>query len=268
MTTLGLIAGNGELPLLLARGARALGHRVVVAACEGETNPAVAAVADECEWVRLGQLGRLIRVFTSRQIQQAVIAGSVAPGNAFQNLSLDLRMIALAARLKVRNPATILAAMAEELSRDGIELLDPRPFLGGHLPSAGTLSRRQPDHGQREEIEFGLRVARAVSAQDIGLSVVVKQGLVLAVEAFEGTDACLRRGGLLAGERGGAVAVQVAKPNHDFRFGIPGIGVRTIESCVAGKVAVLAFEAGRTLLLDQPAVLAAANANGLSLVAV
>jgi DUF1009 family protein len=268
VTTLGIIAGNGELPRLLARSARALGHRVVIAACEGETNPAVAEVADECEWVRLGELGRLIRVFTSRQIGQAVIAGSIAPGKAFQNLRLDLRMIAMAARLKVRTPATVLRAMADELRRDGIELLDPRPFLRDQVPSVGTLSRRQPDHGQCADVEFGLRVSRAVSAQDIGQTVVVKQGLVLAVEAFEGSAECLRRGGLLAGERGGAVAVKVAQPNHDFRFDIPCIDLRTIEACVAGKVAVLAVEAGRTLLLDQPAMIKAADRDGLVLVAV
>jgi DUF1009 family protein len=268
VTTLGIIAGNGDLPLLLARSARAQGHRVVIAACEGETNPAVAEVADECEWVRLGELGRLIRVFTSRQIGQAVIAGSIAPGNAFQNLRLDLRMIAMAARLKVRNPASVLRAMADELGRDGIELLDPRSFLRDQIPSVGILSRRQPNHGQREDIEFGLGVARAVSAQDVGKTVVVKQGLVLAVEAFEGSAECLRRGGLLAGERGGAVAVKVTQSNHDFRFDIPCIDLRTIEACVAGKVAVLAVEAGHTVLLDKSAAIEAVDANGLVLVAV
>lgn len=268
MTTVGIIAGTGEFPLLLARSARAQGHRVVVAACEGETDPAVAGVADECEWVRVGQLNRLSRVFTSRGIHHAVLAGSIAPGNVFKNLSLDLRMIAVAARLKVRNPASILGAIADELRQDGIELLDPRPFLGEHVPAHGTLSQRAPDSVQQTAIEFALPIARGLSAFEIGRTVVVKQGTVLAVEAFEGGDECLRRGGGLAGEKGGAVAVKVARPDHDFRFDIPCISVRTIESCVAGKVGALAVEAGRTLLLDQSAVREAADRNGLVLVAV
>ena len=266
MAPLGLIAGNGVFPLLFARAARAQGYRLVAAACEGETDPALAGLVDECEWVRLGQLGRLCQVFTSRQVTQVVLAGGIASANLFKNLSLDLRMIAVAARLKVRNAATLFGALAEELGKDGVQLLDPRPFLGEHIPAVGVLGARSPDAAQQEDIAFGLGIARSVSALDIGQTVVVKRGTVLAVEALEGSDECLRRGGALAGEKGGAVAVKVAKARHDFRFDIPCIGPRTIESCVAGQVAVLAVEAGRTLLLDREAVLAAANQHRLVVV--
>ncbi len=265
---LGIIAGNGEFPLILARAARQQGLRVVAAAFEGETDPALQQVADETEWVRLGQLDKLSKVFTTRHITRAVMAGGITPANLFKNLSLDFRMIAVAARLKVRNAETIFGAVAEELQKDGVMLLDPRPFLGEHVPTAGVLTRRAPDREQQEDIAFGWRIAKAVSALDIGQTVVVKRGTVLAVEGFEGSDECIQRGGALAGEKGGAVVVKVSKPNQDFRFDIPCIGLRTLQSCAAGKIAVLAAEAGATLFLDKPKVLAAADKQGLRIVAV
>ena len=268
MNSLGIIAGNGEFPLILARAARAQGHRVVAAAFEGETNAGIEKVADEVEWVRIGQLSKLINVFTSRGVTQAVMAGGVTPSNLFKNLSLDMRMIAAAARLKVRNAEAIFGAVAAELKKDGVELLDPRPFLGDSVPKAGCLTRGRPGSDQQDDIAFGLKIAKAVSALDIGQTVVVKQGTVLAVEGFEGSDECIKRGGALAGEKGGSVVVKVSKPNQDFRFDIPCVGMRTIESCAANRIAVLAVEAGCTLLLDKEKVLDAAEKHGLSMVAV
>jgi DUF1009 family protein len=264
---LGIIAGNGEFPLLLARTARAQGLHTVAAAFEGETNPDIAQAADEVEWIRLGQLNRLIEVFTKRRVTRAVMAGGITPANLYKNLSLDFRMIAVAARLKVRNAQTIFGAIADECAKDGVTLLDPRPFFGDAVPQPGNLTRRAPDREQQDDIAFGLKIAKAVAGLDIGQTVVVKQGTVLAVEGFEGSDECIQRGGCLAGEKGGAVVVKVAKPNHDFRFDIPCVGVRTIASCAAGKIAVLAVEASATLLLDRDNVLAAAEHNKLVLVA-
>jgi UDP-2,3-diacylglucosamine hydrolase len=264
---LGIIAGNGEFPFLLARAARQQGLRTVAAAFEGETNPDITQAADEVEWVRLGQLNRLIEVFTKRHITRAVMAGGITPANLYKNLSLDLRMITVAARLKVRNAETIFGAIADECAKDGVQLLDPRPFFGDAVPQPGNLTRRAPDRDQQDDIAFGLKIAKAVAALDIGQTVVVKKGTVLAVEGFEGSDECIKRGGLLAGEKGGAVVVKVAKPNQDFRFDIPCIGVRTIESCATGKIAALAIEAGATLLLDRDKVLAAAEQTELVMVA-
>ena len=198
-------------------------------------------------------------MFTSRGVTRAVMAGGLTPSNLFKNLSLDMRMIAVAARLKKRNAETIFGAIADELNKDGVELLDPRPFFGDAVPKAGCLTRRKPTREQQDDVDFGLRIAKEVSRLDIGQTVVVKQGTVLAVEGLEGTDECIRRGGALAGEKGGAVVVKVSKPNQDFRFDIPCVGVRTIESCAAGKIAVLAVEAGSSLLLDKEKVLDAAN---------
>jgi len=265
---LGIIAGNGEFPLLLARAARQQGLHTVAVAFEGETNPDITQAADETDWVRLGQLDKLINVFTKRNITRAVMAGGITPANLYKNLSLDFRMIAVAARLKVRNAETIFGAIADELKKDGIELLDPRPFFGDQVPQPGNLTRRAPNRDQQDDITFGLKIAKAVAALNIGQTVVVKKGTVLAVEGFEGSDECIKRGGLLAGEKGGAVVVKVAKPNHDFRFDIPCVGARTIESCAAGRIAVLAVEAGATLLLDKDKVLEAADKQGLRIVAV
>ena len=268
MEPLGIIAGNGEFPLILARAARQQGCRVIAAAFTGETQPAIDQAADEVEWVRLGQLNKLSEVFTTRGIKRAVMAGGITPANLFKNLSLDLRMIAVAARLKVRNAETIFGAIADELGKDGVTLLDPRPFLGDAVPQAGNLTRGKPGKDQQADIAFGLKIAKEVSRLDIGQTVVVKNGTVLAVEGFEGTDACIRRGGELAGEKGGAVVVKVSKPNQDFRFDIPCVGLTTIESCAAGKIAVLAIEAGSSLLLGSDEILKIADRQDLCIVGV
>jgi DUF1009 family protein len=269
MEPLGIIAGNGDFPLILARSARQLGAGPIVAAAfDDETNPEIDRLADHVDWIKLGQLNKLIEVFTSRGVKRAVMAGGVTPSNLFKNLRLDLRMTTVALRLKARNAETIFGAIASEMARDGVELIDPRPFLGESVPQAGVLTRLKPGKDQQEDVEFGLRMAKAVSALDIGQTVVVKRGTVLAVEGFEGTDDCIRRGGMLAGEKGGSVVVKVSKPNHDFRFDIPCVGEKTIESCRAGRVSVMAMEAGRSLLLDKDKLLTAANEAGICLVAV
>ncbi len=204
MDPLGIIAGNGEFPLFLARAARQQGVAPLIAAAfEGETNPEIEKLVDEVEWVKIGQLNKLIQTFTSRKVTRAVMAGGITPSNLFKNLRLDFRMMAVAARLKVRNAESVFGAVAEEMAKDGVQLLDPRPFLGDSVPQPGCLTRKKPSKDEQEDIAFGLRIAKEISRLDIGQTVVVKQGTVLAVEGFEGTDDCLRRGGMLAGEDGG-----------------------------------------------------------------
>jgi DUF1009 family protein len=269
MDSLGIIAGNGEFSLILARSAREQGvGRIVAAAFDGETDPEVEKHVDELEWVKVGQLNKLIHVFTSRGVSRAIMAGGITPSNLFKNLRLDVRMMTIAARLRERNAESIFGAIAAEMAKDGVELIDPRPFLGDSIPQPGCLTRHKPTKEQQEDIVFGRKIAKAVSALDIGQTVVVKQGAVLAVEGFEGTDECIRRSGALAGENGGAVVVKVSKPNQDFRFDIPCVGQRTIDSCAAGNVSVLAIEAGSALLLNKEAILQAANKSGLCIVAV
>lgn len=249
--SLGLIAGNRSLPLVFARQARAMGiQRLVAAAFEGETDPALAKLVDDIEWLRVGQLSKLIEVFTKRGVRQCVMLGQIAPKNLF-DLRPDLRAMKLLAFLKEKNAHTIFGAIADELKKDGVELVPAVPWLKPLMPKAGFRLGNKLSAEQLEDVAFGYRIAKEVSRLEIGQSVVVKHGTVLAVEGFEGTDACFKRGGELAGAKGGAVAVKVAKENHDLRFDIPCLGPQTIESCSGAGISVLAFEAGKTLLLDQ-----------------
>lgn len=251
---LGLIAGNRGLPLVLAREARAAGiPKIMAVGFEGETDPALAGLVDELVWLRVGQLGKMIQALASRGVRQCVMAGQLAPKNLF-DVRPDLRAMGLLLRLREKNAHTIFGAVADELMKDGIELISALPWLKPVMPAAGFQLGRELSPEQRADVEFGLHIAREVSRLEIGQSVVVKEGTVLAVEGFEGTDKCLARGGDLAGKSGGAVAVKVAKENHDMRFDIPCVGPRTIETCLGHGIEVLAFDGGRTLLLDQPEV--------------
>lgn len=264
----GLIAGSRDLPLVLAREARAAGvSRIVAVGFEGETDPGLAELVDELVWMRVGQLGKMIQTLASRGVKQCVMAGQLAPKNLF-DVRPDLRAMGLLLRLKEKNAHTIFGAVADELRKDGVELISAVPWLQSVMPAAGFHLGRELTPEQKADVEFGLRIAKEVSRLEIGQSVVVKDGTVLAVEGFEGTDKCLARGGDLAGKSGGAVAIKVAKENHDMRFDIPCVGPRTIETCVEHGINVLAFEGGRTLLLDQPDVETLLKKKRLSLLAV
>lgn len=248
---LGLIAGNRSLPLELARQARLSGvKRLVAVAFEGETDPALAGLVDEIVWLRVGQLSKMIGAFTERGVKQCVMAGQIAPKNLY-DLRPDLRAVAMLFRLKEKNAHTIFGGIADELKKDGVELIEATPWLKPLMPAAGFALGPKLSDEQRTDVEFGLRIAKEVSRLEIGQTVVVKRGTVLAVEGFEGTDRCLARGGELAGKDGGAVAVKVAKLHHDMRFDIPCLGPQTLETCANAGVNVLAFEAGRSLLLDR-----------------
>jgi DUF1009 family protein len=251
---IGLIAGSRSLPLLFAREARALGvGKIVAVAFENETDPALASLVDEIVWLKVGQLARMIEAFTNREIRQCVMLGQIAPNNLF-NLRPDLRAVKLLFRLKEKNAHTIFGAIADELEQDGVELIESLPWLHRHMPGAGFTLGPALAKESESDVAFGLRMAKEISRLEIGQTVVVKDGVVLAVEGFEGTDACLTRGGSLAGKKGGAVAAKVAKENHDLRFDIPCFGPTTVETCARAGIGVFAFEAGKTLVLDRDQV--------------
>lgn len=257
---LGLIAGNGIYPRLVAAAARAAGvGRIVAAAFEGETGPELAALVDETVWLRVGQLGRLIAVFRDRGIREAIMAGQISPKNLF-DLRPDIKAIMVLARLRRRNAETIFGAIADELARAGTILLPATTFMERHLAGVGRIAGPPPRKRDLAGARFGLAIAREISRLDIGQTVVVRNGTVLAVEGFEGTNEAIRRGGGLA--RKDAVVVKVAKPDQDFRFDVPVIGPETLRAAADGKVAAVAVEAGRTLVLEREAVerLAAAHA--------
>ena len=248
---LGLIAGNRSLPLEFARQARAAGvKRLVAVAVEKETDPALASLVDDIVWLKVGQLSKMISAFADRGVKQCVMVGQIAPKHLF-DLRPDLRTMSLLFRLKEKNAHTIFGAIADELKKDGVELIEATPWLKPLMPGAGFHLGPKLSEGQRADVEFGFRIAKEVSRLEIGQLVVVKNGTVLAVEGFEGTDQCLARGGELAGRDGDAVAVKVAKPRHDMRFDIPCIGSQTLETCARAGVFVLALEAGKTLLLER-----------------
>lgn len=264
MESLGIIAGNRSLPILFAKQARAMGVKhLVAAAFEGETEQALATLVDEIVWLKVGQLSKMISVFTRRGITQCVMVGQIAPKNLY-DVRPDLRAMALLLRLKEKNAHTIFGAIADELKSDGVELIDATPWLTPLMVAGDFRLGPKLSAEQNTDVQFGFKIAKEISRLEIGQTVVVKKGAVLAVEGFEGTDKCLARGGELAGKNGGGVAVKVAKVNHDMRFDIPCVGVQTLETCAASGISVLALEAGKTLLLECDLCESIAQKNNIS----
>jgi len=252
LDALGIIAGNGRYPILLAEAARARGvKRIVIVGFSGETTADVEKLADDYTKLRVGQLGGLCSYFRDQKVTQAIMAGQIAPGNLFDLLP-DLKGALLLARLKDRNAETIFTAIADELKKVDVDLLPATTFLDESLPEPGHIAGPKLTDQQMYDVALGFRIAKESSRLNIGQSVVVKKGTVVAVEAFEGTDAAMERGGRLG--KGGVVLVKVSKPDQDFRFDVPVIGTRTMEQARDCDVKVIACEAKRTLLLDRKLV--------------
>lgn len=262
---LGIIAGSGVYPRLLARSARAAGvQRIVAAAFENETDVGLTSEVNRIEWMRVGQLARMFNFFRETGIRHAIMAGQIAPKNLF-DLRPDWRALLLLARLKRRNAETIFGGIADELARAGVELLPATTFLDDHLAIAGLIAGPRLSKREEGDVGYGFEVAREVSRLDIGQTVIVKGGTILAVEAFEGTNEAIRRGGSLA--RKDAVMIKVSKPNQDMRFDVPVIGTETVRVAAEAKLRVIAIEAGRTLLLEKDALRELATRSGISVVA-
>ncbi len=261
--SLGLIAGNNAYPLILARQARTAGvRRIVAAAFTGETNPQLAELVDEIEWMRVGQLGRMIAFLKSRGVREAVMAGQIHPGNLF-NLRPDLKALMLLGRLRNRNAETIFGAIADELAASGITLLPATTHMGQYLATSGVIAGGKLSRREEQDVRLGFEIAKQVSALDIGQTIIVKSGTVLAVEAFEGTNEAILRGGALG--RKGAVMVKVSKPRHDLRFDVPVVGLQTLATASQARLRVIAVEAGKTLLLDRDALIEEAQRRGITL---
>lgn len=263
---LGIIAGKGAYPRVLAQSARAQGvRRIFALAFKGETERELARHVDEIRWIYIGQLAPLVEALRDSGVKQAVMAGQITPTNLFR-VRLDRAMLDLLGRLERRNAETIFGAVGEELARVGVELQPASLFMESTMPPPGLLSRRAPTPEEEADIALGLQVAKTTSGLDIGQTVVVKRGTILAVEAFEGTDATILRAGELGGA--GAVVVKVAKRGHDMRFDIPVVGEHTMKVLRKAGIAVLAVEAGRTILLERDKLVAEANRRGLCFTAV
>ncbi len=262
---LGIIAGNGVYPRQLADAARKAGLRKIIAAAfSDETDPALTQHVDLIEWMRVGQLSRLLRFFREQKIHHAVMAGQIAPRKLF-DLRPDWKALLVLAKLKQRNAESIFTAIADELVKVDVNLLPATSFLEDCLAQAGLVVGSKLTRREEEDAALGWKIAKEISRLDIGQTVLVKNGTVLAVEAFEGTNDAIKRGGTLA--RKGAVMIKVAKANQDMRFDVPVIGVETIKVAAEAKLRVIAVEAGKTLLLERSAIVDLARRAKISVVA-
>jgi DUF1009 family protein len=285
MSKLGLIAGNGRFPFLLLDAARAHGLQVVVAAIKEETDPEINARAASdsdirVHWLSLGELSRLIETFHAEGVTRAVMAGQVKHKQIFSSIRPDWRLAKLLLNLRTRNTDMLLGAVAKVLGDEGIELISSTTYLEPLLAKPGVLTSRSPDEEEQKDLAYGHTVAQAIAAYDLGQTVVIAAQACVAVEAMEGTDATITRAGELfrtldaATEavqattlRRSLTVVKVAKPNQDMRFDVPVIGVATIHTMQAAGATCLGVQAGKTLLFDPAAIIAAADQAGIAIIA-
>jgi len=259
---LGLIAGNGNFPLLFAREARSRGYVVTAVAHRDETDPALAALVDDLRWIRVGQVGRMINCFKRAGVSRAVMVGGINKVRSLASLRPDWRGLRLIAGAAGRGDDSLLRALAAELEGEGIEVVSSTLFLDRLLVEAGHVTGPQPSPELLADIRVGCRVLAALGELDVGQSVVVENGVVLAVEAIEGTDAAARRAGELG--RGRAVLVKGAKRGQDLRFDLPAVGTRTVNVMKESGVVALALRAGSTIIVDDEGFAEAARAAGVS----
>jgi DUF1009 family protein len=259
----GLIAGRGELPAIAARTLRGQGHRVVAVGFDEETRAALAAEVDSYHDVRLGQVDKLIRSFREHGVASALLLGKVHKARTFSDFRPDLRAARIWMSLPDRRDDTILRAVVAELAREGVVVEEAGRWLGALFAPPGRLSRREPDKDELADIAFGFRLAREIGRLDVGQTVVVRHRAPVAIEALEGTDLTIRRGGEVAGP--GTVVVKTAKPGQDLRFDVPVVGIETARSVVAARAAVLAIEAGRTLFVQREETIALLDAHRVAL---
>ncbi len=265
MAPIGLIAGNGALPRLFARAARAKGLGVVAVGHRGETDPDLASEVDRLDWVKVGQVARIERLLREQGVSEAVLAGGFSRMRAVQQMRPDLGLFRIASRLRSFRDDALLRAAADEFQSAGIRIVAPTDLLREILAPEGHLAGPPLEPAQERDVALGEEVAALLGRADVGQTVVVKNGHVLALEAVEGTDACIRRGGELGGP--GVVVVKRSKPDQDRRFDLPAVGPGTIEVLREVGARVLAIEAGTTLLLEGDRLLSLASEAGITLVA-
>jgi len=263
---IGLIAGNGRFPIIFADNARKLGLYVSAVAHEGETEPELEQHVDRIHWVKIGQLNKLINAFKGDGVRQVVMLGGIKKTHVYSTVRPDFRALALAAKLAFWKDDDILREIAAELERDGITICESTFGLKGILVEEGPLTSRRPNKKEWNDIRYGWEIAREIGRLDIGQCIVVKDRVVVAVEAVEGTDGAIKRGGELAKE--GAVVIKRSKPQQDLRFDLPAVGPRTIEVMASVKASVLAVEPGRTVVLDRDELISQAERAGIAVIGV
>ncbi len=261
-----VIAGGGDFPKLIARAARGVGTEVYVLALRGFADNDLEQLATQLEWLELGQLNRAIELLHSLGIEYLILAGRVPHTTIFQYRHFDWRALKLLTRAVNKKADTLLGLLSDEFEREGIHVLDSSLFLKSLMPLPGLLTPRRPlTETEQSDLEFGFPIAKLIAGQDIGQTIVVKEKMVIAVEAAEGTDECILRAGALAGP--GCIVVKVSKPNQDFRFDIPVIGKKTIETMEKAGARAIGVSAGECLIFDQEEVIALAEKKGIGIVA-
>lgn len=265
-SSMGLIASGGSLPVEFVRHAHEHGiTKIVSAGVKDLTDPEVAARSTHYEEMKIGQLGRLIKFFRQHGISKAIMIGRVPPKLAVTDIPLDFRLLSLAIKIRDRRADGIFTAIAEELAKDGIHLQDTSKYLSHLLIPHGTITSKKPDSKQMLDIKFGLKMALAMGGLDIGQAAVVYKHAVIAIEAMEGTDECIKRAGKYSPH---CVVVKTAKPKQDFRFDVPCIGPGTIESMKEAKASVIAVEAEKTFIIDREKAIQEANKAGIIIIGV
>jgi UDP-2,3-diacylglucosamine hydrolase len=265
-STIGLIAGNGKLPILLAKGIRAAGHRVAAIGHIGETQKGIQHHVDSLHWVPIGALGKIIDLLLQEKAQSAIIAGQIAKTHFFSRAQPDLRAIQVLSRLPDKKDDAILRAIAQEIESEGVKVESPIAFLQENMAPQGCWTERKPTEREGRDIEFGWRIAKEVANLDFGQCIVVKDQMVLAVEAMEGTDKTIRRGGKLG--RGDVLVIKVVKPKQDLRLDLPVIGLATMRTLRDAGASALAVEAQKTIVIDTERVISEANKNHFCLIGI
>jgi hypothetical protein len=261
--SIALIAGSGRYPLLLAEAARRAGVKQIhVIAFENETSREIASLANTVSWLRVGQLGKLLNCLKDSGAKHAIMAGQLAPKNLF-DLRPDVKALILLAKIPEKNAESLFGAVASAIQEIGVEILPATTFLEDDLAAEGHIAGPKLRAREEEDVRYGLRIAKEVSRLDIGQTVIVKNGTVLAVEAFEGTNEAIARGGALG--RGGATMVKVSKPNQDLRFDVPIIGPDTLKKAAEAQLRTIAVETGKTLLLDRVELSSLAEKSGITI---
>lgn len=264
---IGIIAGMGELPVIIAKDARERGYKVITVALETLASLEMDSVSDEIRWVNPGKFGELIDILKKHQIKEAIMAGKVPKSLLYKSkITPDLRAVKLLFSIKDKSDDAILNAITKELAGEGIEIIDTTKFSPHLLTPVGCLTRKKPDEEQWKDIEFGWKIAREIGKLDIGQTVVIKGKAVMAIEAIEGTDEAILRGGKWAGD--GAVVVKVSKPQQDMRMDVPAVGPDTLKSMENVNAKVLALEAHRSMIVDRETVIREAESAGIVIVGI
>jgi DUF1009 family protein len=264
MKRVGLIAGSGQFPIIFSQAARERGLLVYAVAHVGETDPGLETFVEEVKWIKLGQLRSLVRFFKAHGVKDAAMAGAITKTKIFSDVRPDLKALKVLATVDHTQDDGVLRAVALELEKEGISIRAATFLLPELLAKEGCWTRRKPSRSEMADVRFGWRIVKEIGKLDVGQTLVVRGGSVMAVEAIDGTDATIRRGGQLGKEK--TVVVKASKPIQDMRFDMPAVGVRTIETMCAVKAAVLAVEAEKTVVFDKEKMVRLADENRIAII--